>query len=65
MAEPAATTREDYDPEPGVEQDDRARDHRRRALEALDGGDGQGALVHAVLALEARVDELTWHVAQR
>jgi hypothetical protein len=64
MAEPAAVL-EGYDPEPGVEQDERAHCHRRQALEALDGGDGQAALVHAVLALEARVDELTYWIAQR
>ena len=64
MAEPIAVI-EGYDPEPGVEQDERAQEHRRLAREALDGGDQEGALVHAVLALEARVDELTYWIAQR
>jgi hypothetical protein len=64
MADPAADL-EAYDAAPGVEQDERAHDHRRRALEALDGGDAQVALVQAVLALEARVDELTYWIAAR
>ena len=61
MAEPAAVI-EGYDPEPGVEQDERAQEHRRLALETSDPA---AALLHAVLALEARVDELTWHLARR
>jgi hypothetical protein len=59
---------EAYDPcrEPGAEQDERAARHRELALEAADGLDPLGvALVHALLAVEARVDELVCYVASR
>ena len=62
MTEPAAV-REDYDAgATGGEQDQRAVEHRRLALAAEDP---MVALLHAVLALEARLEELTCFVAQR
>jgi len=61
MAEPAAVI-EGYDDATGVEQNRRAGDHRREALEASDPA---VALTHAVLALEARVEELTCYLAAR
>ncbi len=53
-------------PEPGVEQDKRALQHRRRALHALSSSDCEPhvALTEALLALEARLEELTCYVAQ-
>ncbi len=61
--------REHYadDPRPcdGAEQDERAQRHRARALAALEDGEhAADALVHALLALEARVEELTVYVAR-
>lgn len=43
--------------------DDRAHRHRRAALEALpDVNPDTRAVVEALLALEARLDELAWHL---
>jgi hypothetical protein len=52
--------------EPGEEQDERAVQHRRKALAALDDGQHQPveALVHALLALEARVEEMSVYVTR-
>ena len=52
------------DPHPGDEQDDRASRHREGALKALADGCSADAIVHALLALEARVDELMVYVAR-
>ena len=54
------------EPEPGVPENDRAIHHREQALGELSlHGDGRtDAVVHAILALEARVEELTVFVAQ-
>jgi hypothetical protein len=56
----------DYpDREPGADADERAVRHRRAALDAardLDAADA--AVMHAILALEARVEELTCFVAR-
>ena len=49
---------------PGEEQDDRARAHREQALAAIEDGDRARAVVEALLALEARLDELTVWVAR-
>jgi hypothetical protein len=53
--------------DPGVEQDQRAARHRDRALEALDGDyvHPHAALVHALLAVEARIEELTCYLTAR
>lgn len=49
---------------PGYEQHVRAIHHRRRAVEAAQDADPAAvALTHALLALEARVDELTCYIA--
>lgn len=46
------------------ETHDRAVQHRRQAVEVAQSLDPFGAaVVHALLAIEARLDELTWHVA--
>ena len=50
--------------EPGVEEDERACHHREQALQALDDGDRARAVVEALLAIEARVDELAVWVAR-
>ncbi len=53
-------------PDLGEREHERAVEHRERALSALAEGERVGAVVHALLALEARIDELTtWHVATR
>ena len=49
---------------PGEEPDDRARVHREQALQALDDGDRARAVVEALLALEARIDEVAVWVAR-
>jgi hypothetical protein len=50
----------------GDEQHERASDHRQRALDALSDGDAAHvALAHALLAVEARIDELTAYIASR
>lgn len=47
------------------EPHDRAVLHRQLAVEAVEGLDPLGAaVVHALLAIEARVDELSWYVAR-
>jgi hypothetical protein len=49
----------------GVAQDERAIRHRAGALAALaDDDHAVDAIVHALLALEARVEELVCYVAQ-
>lgn len=56
---------EDDVTEPGVEQNERATAHREAALEIVaDGGESTVALVHAALAIEARIDELIVYLAQ-
>lgn len=52
-------------PEPGVAQDERANEHRARALDALDADSAFVAIAEALFAVEARLDELTTYVAQR
>ena len=50
----------------GAEANERAARHARIACEVIQR-DPEGplvAVVHALLAVEARVDELTYHVAQ-
>jgi hypothetical protein len=47
------------------EVDDRAVQHAAAALEALHDDDRLGAIALALLALEARVEELTVHIARR
>lgn len=68
MTRPAATVGAYDEPPssaPGVEQDERAARHRQAALEAVDELDRRDqAIVNALLAIEARVDELTCYVAQ-
>lgn len=49
----------------GAKQDERAERHRAESLAALaDDEHAADALVHALLALEARVEELTVYVAR-
>jgi hypothetical protein len=55
----------DRDPDGvGVEQDQRAIEHRARALAALDHDRPDVAVVEALLALEARLEESTHYLAQ-
>jgi hypothetical protein len=57
-------SRAPHEPEPGDQQDRRAFEHRRVALEQLQAGEHAAALTHAVLALEARVEEMTCFIAR-
>ena len=55
----------DLDYEPGVREDERAQEHRQAALAALDENrPAHVALVHALLALESRLEELTCYIAR-
>lgn len=49
---------------PGEREDERATEHREEALQALAAGRSADAMVYALLALEARIDELTVYVAR-
>lgn len=49
--------------DPAVARDELANEHRDRARAALPG-DAVVALAEALLALEARIDELAVHVAR-
>ncbi len=54
-----------HDDEPGVDQHERAIVHREAALDVVaDGGETTVAVVHALLAIEARIDELTAYLAR-
>jgi hypothetical protein len=51
--------------DPPDEQDRRAHIHRHKALHALAEGEPcESPITHALLALEARLDELTWYIAR-
>ena len=51
--------------EPGVEQDERATEHYEAALELVAGvDDGTAAVVHSVLSLASRVEELVVYLAR-
>ena len=52
------------DTDPAAVCDERACEHRARALAHLNGLDVEVALVYAVLALESRIDELAVYVAR-
>ena len=52
--------------EPGAEQDELANHHRERAVAALEDRRDRGyvAIAEALLALEARLDELACYVSR-
>jgi hypothetical protein len=51
--------------DPAAVAEERADRHRDTAIQALEAADNPAvALVHALLALDARLDELNWHVAR-
>ena len=50
--------------EQGAAQDERAARHRALAMDAIEDGDGLDAIAHALLAVEARIDELTCYIAR-
>lgn len=53
------------DEQPGVEQDARAIDYRETALRLLDNdAEPAVAIVYALLAVEARLEELSVYLAQ-
>jgi hypothetical protein len=48
----------------GEAEDERAVGHRQQALAALAEGADAVALVHAILSVAARIEELTCHTAR-
>ncbi|MFZ0379909.1 MAG: hypothetical protein WAL38_18920 [Solirubrobacteraceae bacterium] len=64
MAAIRAQAYPDHRDEPGVAEHERAIEHREQALSMLIDGNDLGALAHALLAIEARVEELTCYIAR-
>jgi hypothetical protein len=56
--------RASYADDPIEEIDERAARHAQLALQALGAEDRLAAIVHAVLALQARVEEASYFIAR-